>query len=86
MDNLCRNELKLEPCGFELDLDSFRLESDIFNDPNYKPDRLEPDVYEELDLDNFRLESGIYNNLNGAVLDLDNFRLEFDIYNTQHGD
>ena len=50
LDNLSCNELELEPCVLELniqkdlDLDSFRLESDIFNDPNYEPYRLEPDV------------------------------------------
>ena len=48
-----------------MDLDSFRLESDIFNDPNYEPYRLDPDVYKELDLDNFRLESDIYNTQHG---------------------
>ena len=58
-----------------MDLDNFRLESDIYN-------TLHGAV---LDLDNFRLEYDIYNTQHGAELDLYIFRLKSDIYNTQHG-
>ena len=54
LDNLHCNELELE---------SFRLEWDIYNDPNYEPFRLESNLYNDLDLDNFRLESDIYINI-----------------------
>ena len=61
LGNLHYNELELEPFRLEsdiyndLELEPFRLESDIYNDQNYELYRLESDVYNDQDLEHYSL-------------------------------